>query len=103
MTDFTNHENEWKLPYILEFIKIAQHGLVKPYDPTPVIDKIRKLADNQNLELDAVMQCCPPCGDIRDSKDFKPYIEASLKEFAEILELKVSENEHQNYRRNQFS
>jgi len=40
-------------------------------------------------ELEALTACCPQFAEVRDAKDFKPYIMAALQEIAGILGLKV--------------
>jgi len=86
-------EHQEKILYvIIEFLKATKDGLVKPYDATPYIKKLQNMRDRNiedSLAIDDLIRCCPTNVEIRDAKDFKPYIEASLKLYAEILNLKV--------------
>lgn len=80
-----------KVELLIEFVKVMANGLPKPYDPTPMIKKVKRLEKDLHMDLSAVMNCCPASGDIRDAKDFKPYIMAATDEIAKILQLEVKQ------------
>jgi hypothetical protein len=69
--------------------------MTKPYDPTPILNKIQQYEDDYNergglggnLDLNILKNCCSEVAIIKDAKDFKPFIMASLDQFAEIMEL----------------
>lgn len=65
--------------------------MTKPYDPTPFLRKLQALKD-EKIDISGLELCCPTTAEVRDAKDFKPYIEASLKEYARIMGLEVKEN-----------
>lgn len=73
-----------RLNILLRFLEITREGMVRPHDPTAIIDKLEK----QGLEI-------PPAdrlGDstiTRDAKYYKPYVKAALNKISEILELDV--------------
>lgn len=85
-----------KVNLLLRLLEIATRGLVKPYDPTPVASKIDALK-RKGIDVSGLESCCPTAADIRDSKDFKPYVDAALIEIAKILELEVNYNDRNNY------
>lgn len=62
--------------------------MVKPYDPSPVYDKIGKL-QREGHDVSDLKKCCPNTPHIYDAKDFKPYITAALKQFSDIMGLDV--------------
>lgn len=69
---------------VLQFMNICSQGLIRPYDPTPIIEKLGELRlkgyDTSQFEM-----CCPPVGDIRDVKDLKPYIMGCAERLSKIL------------------
>src|SRR5687767_1466697 len=77
---------------LIQFLQVTKDGLVKPFDPTPVIKKLDALQRDSILSLEdatALKKCCPPVAQIQDAKDFKPYINAVLEQFADVMDLDV--------------
>lgn len=77
-----------KANLLVSFLAVTKDGLVKPYDPTPVIRKLDSLQKN-GVDIGQTKDCCYPAAEIRDAKDFKPFIMAAVKEFARLTELEV--------------
>src|SRR5688500_15128543 len=77
---------------LLEFLQVTKDGLVKPFDPTPVIRKLRDLERQQGVNIKPLMDCCPPVAEIHDVKDFKPYIMGAVRQFAQIMDIEPVDN-----------
>jgi hypothetical protein len=91
--DLTNKE---KVDALLKFIEIAANGSIKPYNHDHFLSKVEKMGVGQK----ELFQCCPPQAEIRDSKDFKPYMMAAVKKLSELLELEDIKDfygHHSNY------
>ena len=88
-----------KAEILLRFIDIARQGMVKPFDPTPILSKIESFEKKVNrdfdgdssgrLNLSQLKNCCSDTAVITDAKEFKPYIYAALEEFSRLMNLKV--------------
>lgn len=75
---------------LIRFIQICANGAVRPYDHSHFLDKVQ---DNEDLK--ALLECCPPASEIRDAKAFKPYLGPALEKFAEVMGLdKQKTNRH---------
>lgn len=62
--------------------------MVKPYDPSPILRKLKSMNEDgfSTVQLE---KCCPTSSEVRDAKDFKPYIQAALEQLQDILDLDV--------------
>lgn len=78
-----------ELQVLLEFIKICNHGSVKPYDSATVMQNLMRSRGIEVESIKKVMECCPPSAEVRDAKDFIPYRNAALKRVAELLNLEI--------------
>ena len=52
---------------LIEFIKVASNGIVKPYSHDHYLKSIRHLTSGQGES------CCPPSTEVREGKELKPY------------------------------
>lgn len=90
--EFTE-EQALKARVLIEFIEVTKNGMTKPYDPTPFLRKLKSLEDD-GIDISGLEVCCPTSAEINDAKDFKPYIEAALEEFASIMNIKVNKRKY---------
>lgn len=65
---------------------------MKPYDPAPVLRKLKQLEDDGH-DVTALRQCCPNTAEIHDALDFKKYIMAAVEQFSEVMQLEVKERQ----------
>lgn len=72
---------------LIRFMDVCSKGLVRPYDPTPIVEKLESLRQ-QGFNVEKLQECCPPVGDVHDVKDLKPYIMGCAEELAQILQVK---------------
>lgn len=86
MIKLLSEQEMQKASLILQFLNIAKEGLVKPYDPLPVVNK---LVSSRKEGLDDLMNCCPPSAVVRDAKDLKPYIMAALDDLSDLMGFKL--------------
>ena len=77
-----------KAELLIRFIGAMANGIVKPNDPTYIIKKMNEL-QRQGHDIGRSMNFGNGSNDVRDSKDFKPYMDAALDELSEILGLNV--------------
>lgn len=85
MNNLTTYE---RAELLIKFIGIMSNGIVKPNDPTYIIKKVNEL-QRQGHDIGRSMNFGNSSNDVRDSKDFKLYIDAALDELSELLELKI--------------
>lgn len=85
--------DEIKLEFLIKFIGVTKDGMVKPNDPTSLLQKLdvynRGKRESDRINIEQINSCCATSSTVRDTKDFKPYINAALDKIAEILELEV--------------
>lgn len=62
--------------------------MVKPYDPSPILRKLKSMNED-GFSTEQLEKCCPTSSEVRDAKDFKPYIQAALEQLQDILDLDV--------------
>lgn len=90
----TLNENEAiQARLLVEFIAVCKDGLVKPYDPSPILSKLNKL-EKRGIDVSGMKGCCPPTSEIRDAKDLKPIILGAAERFAEIMGIKKVEGNY---------
>jgi len=87
-----------KLDIIIRFLQVTKDGLTKPYDPTPFLRKLDTLSKD-GVDISGMAQCCPTSAEVKDAKDFKPYITASLEEYARIMGIEVTKIRNQGSRK----
>lgn len=73
---------------LIELVRVLQSGMVKPYDPAQIAYKIERLKKD-GLSHGSLNECCPESTEVRDTKDFKPYIFAALDKISEYMDLDV--------------
>lgn len=81
-----------KIELLLKLVELCGNGAVRPYDHSHFIYQIRKSETKSEFnvsDLDDLLKCCPPSAEVRDAKDFKPYMIAALNELARLLDLNV--------------
>lgn len=89
--------NEFKkVELLIEFIRITKDGMTKPFDPSPFLNKLDKLK-KEGINTAGLEACCPTTAEVKDAKDFKPYINAALEEFAELMGLRVEYGNNNRY------
>jgi hypothetical protein len=86
-----------KLDILMKFLDLAKDGMAKPYDPIPIMTKIEKYEKDTGIDMSDVRACCPQVPVINDAKDFKPYIMASLKLYAELMGLEIQQGRRRTY------
>lgn len=69
--------------------------MVRPYDPTQVLRKIHSLK-HEGVDTSKSVECCPTSSEVRDAKDFKPYLMAALDEFSDIMGMNVNKRRRYN-------
>lgn len=73
-----------------EFIRVLANGIVKPYDPAFIADKLTKIENKHRVDLTELKNCCPQESTIREALPFKPYIDAALSRIETITGITVS-------------
>lgn len=83
-------------PAVVEEIKAwaavlnaLKDGLPIPYNPQIFIEKIERIERDRRIDLSTLKNTAPPSAEVREAKDFKPFIYAVLTRLEEIGELKV--------------
>lgn len=90
--------NEFKkAELIIKFIEVTKDGMTKPYDPSAVLSKLHSLQKDTGMDIKEAVGCCPTSAEVKDAKDFKPYIAAALEEFAELMGLNVNYGHRNRY------
>ena len=64
--------------------------MVRPYDPSPILKKLATM-NQEGFDTTDIQKCCPTSSEVRDAKDFKPYIQASLNQIKDIMDLEVKQ------------
>jgi hypothetical protein len=89
-----NDKEMQKASLLLEFLRIAQKGITKPYDPAQVLSKLTSHNRLGNSSLGDLDKYCSRDSVVRDAKDLKPYILAALDEFSAIMGLTIRHNNY---------
>lgn len=73
----------------VDLIGVLKDGVPIPFDPTRIIAKIEKLESESGKDYKELKECCYNIGEIREAKEFKPYIRAALKKIDKLTHLGV--------------
>lgn len=72
------------LTYLLE---VLSNGIVIPNNIKYAIRNIENAERELGLDLEDLKKCCAPSGNIREAKDFKPYIKPLLDRISLIANI----------------
>ena len=85
MTKTLTEHDQQKVQLLLQFLDIARKGTVKPFDAAQYLSKLDNLEKEDKIDVGRLRDCCPPEAEVADCKDFRPYILASLEEYASLM------------------
>jgi len=71
---------------LIQFLDVCSKGLVRPWDPGPILDKLDKLS-KKGHDISHLQMCCPTSTEVRDVIDLKPYILGAAERISEMLDV----------------
>lgn len=78
------------LTYLLE---VLSNGIVIPNNIKYAIRNIENAEQETGLDLTDLKKCCSPSANVREAKDFKPYIKPLLERISLIANLKLEKQD----------